>query len=64
MSLVVYLDSGVTVDVPPGTDAESDAGRKLVKAQAKEKLLALLNSDDFDIQVDEDIDLDEMLKEP
>lgn len=53
MKVDVYLDSGVCVEVPDGTDLNNSEGWLIVKAAAKVKLLALLSGDGFDIDAEE-----------
>jgi hypothetical protein len=48
----VYLETGVCVSVPKGTDLESDRGRLVVKQLAKQKLMALIEEGDFDIRIE------------
>ncbi len=49
MKVDVYLDSGVTVEVPDGTDTESNEGYQVVVNAARQKLIEMLKEDYFDI---------------
>jgi hypothetical protein len=41
MKAVVYLDTGIEVDVPAGTDPDSVDGYALIRAKALEKIARL-----------------------
>jgi hypothetical protein len=45
----VWMETGVCVTVPRGTDASTDAGLEVIKAAAVEKFRAMLDSRDAGI---------------
>jgi hypothetical protein len=53
MKVDVFLESGVCVEVPDGTDLDSDEGYLIVKAAAATKFLEMLHGDGFDVQAEE-----------
>lgn len=49
----VFLDSGISVDLPDDTDPESAAGYEALKAAAAARFTAMLEEDSFDITYEE-----------
>lgn len=52
MKVDVFLGSGVCVEVPDGTDLDSEDGYLLVKEAAKARFLQLLRNEDFDVEAE------------
>jgi hypothetical protein len=48
----VYLDSGVSVQVPDDTDIDTDEGYLVAKRASKEKFRAMLTGDGFDVALE------------
>ena len=53
MKFDVFLNSGVMVTVPDGTNPDTNEGYELIKKEAKHKLLDLLNYNAFDVEIEE-----------
>lgn len=53
MKVDVYCDTGVSVEVPDGTDIDSEAGYLIVKEAAYPKILRCIQEDCFDIEIDD-----------
>ena len=52
-SFDVFLGSGVSVQVPDGVDPDTNEGYQTIKDAAKEKFIAMLNGDGFDVEIDD-----------
>jgi len=53
MKVDVYIDSGVCVEVPAGTDLDSDEGYLVIMEAARPKILRAIQEDSFDIEIDD-----------
>jgi hypothetical protein len=51
MQVIVYLESGVLVEIPEGTDTTTIEGYRATKEAAREKLIDILHRD-FDVQIE------------
>jgi hypothetical protein len=49
MTIDVFIDTGVCVRIPSGTDVESREGYEAIKAAAREQFLAMISGGLFDI---------------
>jgi hypothetical protein len=49
MTIDVFIDTGVCVRVPSGTDAESPEGCEAIKVAAREQFIAMISGGSFDI---------------
>ncbi len=57
MSIVcIYLETGVSVEVPVGVDPATDEGVAVIKKLAQAKFIERLTSGDFDVTVETDLD--------
>lgn len=57
-NFVVYLDSGVSVEVPDSVNSGTDEGVRQIKEAAKQKFLAMLADHLWDVQIEEEADTD------
>lgn len=52
MKVDIFLDTGVSIDIPDGTDIDSDEGLKIVKEAAIPRLVKLLREESFELLVE------------
>lgn len=55
----IFLESGVSIDIPEHLDPKSDEGWDLIKRLARERFINLLREEDFDIDVTPFLDFNE-----